>query len=256
MKNTICFFTLTLFVLAVSACSKKQKALKTTQHQAESDYALQFAQVPSQPRVPNLRPVHIGSEKLFIGSGTLVLDSAGKPYRIITAAHLFWKGYGKKTYEYVVIEKTGHGARGYISSVNCNLIRNPETPSLDADIAICELGEATPAGGNSEIFYKWGDDNEKTFRVSRYLEPVSVIPIFSEGTARVVGKLKEDGGQIYFALDYQSFPGLSGAGFYEPKEGILYVIGGGGILNPEMRKALRLPEDLKIVTTSTPVGVR
>lgn len=243
-------------VVVVIFYPNKKDPFQRTYQEAQSEYDRMLRSVSATRVFPHMLPVQIGSEGKFVGSGTVLLDNQGGPYRIITASHMFYRGYGRKQYFYKVIERDGDGVRGGISEVLCNQIKDPQVPNAEVDIAICSLGNSEPTGGNSSISREWGGNFTKEVLAMTVNERVSVRSVLTGDSFEIVGAMSERGGQTFYVLLRDSRPGESGAGFFDEKRQILYVLNGGFLAVPEVIKTFGLPKTTKSLTLVSPVQLK
>lgn len=193
------------------------------------------------------RPVHLftlktSGEWLWAGSGTLILDSRGNPYKIITAGHIFGTNYRKGYYAYQVLVPKEEIIREI--SAGLPLVRkNTPSGSIGEDIAVLTPGSKQLIGSFSKHF--GGVSNEARDVVLNPLSLMRKKELISLTTGERVkilgdGKFKDKKyGNGFSALGYEAENGESGSGFVDD-QGALFVLSGSSPVNDQT--AAILPE--------------
>ena len=203
---------------------------------------------------PRLRPVHFNIGKKFEACGTLMLDADFKPYRIITANHLFSETQpGSDYYDYRVLSPKGYEQPGHVSKVNLDTFRASATPDGIQDIAICEVGEAKLISRTSKVRVFAGQPTTLALQIAK-IKTIKITSISSGEQFDIVGQATSDQGATFFVMLYASMSGESGGGFLGD-DGKLYVLSGGVRVTPQLRSDLNIPAKYKQVSALAGVDI-
>ncbi|MDO8561456.1 MAG: hypothetical protein Q7S05_01375 [bacterium] len=235
-------FAVATLALAASFCVRAQAPVHLEGHDTSPIYRALLSRLSLRIIHPYLRPVHIFLQTNenawdWKGSGTLLLDSRGKPYRIITVGHIFGKNYPTGYHWYQVMvprENVVHE----IAEAQPWFGKTMESKKIEEDVAILTPGPKRLISAFSS--HRGGTANEERQVVMRPLSVMLKKDLTSLLTGERVPILGEGwiiNGNGFFVLGYESFPGESGSGFINDQGG-LYILSGFSPVDKEILKTL------------------
>jgi hypothetical protein len=200
-----------------------------------------------------LRPVHIVSRHSVVGHGTLILNQAGLPSRIVTAGHVLIQGSLDASYGYSVLTTRGYGDVGRASGFRRFSLREASQSHVVADLAFTELDEF-PVNAKTLVSPEWVNGTESMpYGSIKFRESFAVRSVVTGKSCQVIGIMKRPREPVYYVLLYRSSPGESGTGFFDEDTGMIYVLNQAIPVEPGTRSHFGLGDSWTQITLATPI---
>ena len=239
---------------AATPAEKTNDPIRHTQAELEERYHDILTHVTPNHVHPRLRPIHFNIGTKFAASGTLVLNTDGTPWQIVTANHLFSETQpGSDYYDYNVLSPRGYIEKGHVSGVTLDSLRHGDTPEGIEDVALCQIGEPALISRTSKVRVSAAVPITGAWTPSK-ISPVRVTSVTTGEKFDVVGQVLNDKRVPCFIMLYESRNGESGSGFWGD-DGNLYILSGSGRLNDENRKTLGVPDSYRYITWLSRVSI-
>jgi len=200
-----------------------------------------------------LRPVHIVSRHSVVGHGTLILNQAGLPSRIVTAGHVLIRGSFNVSYGYSVLTPCGYGDDGSASGFRSFSLRESSPSHVVTDLALSAL-DGFPVNAKALVSPDWVRVTESMpYGSIRFKEPFAVRSVVTGKSCQVIGIMKRPREPAYYVLLYTSSPGESGTGFFNEDTGMIYVLNQAIPVEPGTRSHFGLGDSWTQITLATPI---